>query len=83
MVLLAQIQKIGIRHGHLVPLTVFFPDLHKLFRMIVRQRPQQHAIHNAEDGGGGADAKRKSEDRNQAETGVPEQHANAIAQILK
>ncbi len=60
------------RRGPLVGRTAargqVLPDHHQLLRRLIRQRPQEHAVHQAEDGCGGADAHGKGENHGGAES---------------
>ncbi len=48
----------------------------------VRQRPEQDAIHHAEDGGVRADAEREGEDRDDRERGMLDELAEAVADVV-
>ena len=53
------------------------------FLLRVRQRPQQHAVHDAEHGGGGADAEGEREDGHDRERGSAPQGARRVAEVAK
>ena len=46
------------------------------------QRLQQHAVDDAEDGGGGADAERQRQDRDDGESGLRDEPAARVADVL-
>ena len=50
--------------------------------MRIRQRLEQHAFDNAEDGGGGADAERECENGDGGEAWTLAEHAQAVANSL-
>ena len=47
----------------------------------VGKRPQQHAVDDAEDRRGGADAEAEREDGDEGEALGPDEHADAVAQV--
>src|SRR5205085_9857382 len=47
------------------------------------QRPEQHRMHHAEDGGGGADAEGEREDGRDGEAGGPGQSPEGESQVAK
>ena len=53
-----------------------------LCRIPVGQRPQQHAVDEAEDGAGGADAEREHGNRDGREQRVVPQRAKRVSKIL-
>ena len=53
----------------------------ELLRVPIGQLTDQHGVHQAEDGGIGADSQRKSDDGDRREPWVPAKHANAEAEI--
>src|SRR4029077_2893444 len=55
----------------------------ELLRIGIGQRIEEHAVDDGEDGGVGADAEGKSEDRDEGEPGILAQRARAVAQILE
>ena len=48
-----------------------------------RQRPEQHRVDDAEDGGVHADAEREREDDDGSEAGPAAQHAQRVSNILE
>ena len=51
--------------------------------VLVRQRPQQQRVRDAEDRGVGADANRERQDRDDGKSGGGEQRANRVAKVLR
>ena len=51
--------------------------------IVIRQRPQQHAVDDGEDGGVGADAERERQHGDEREAGLPAQHARGVAKVLQ
>jgi hypothetical protein len=49
---------------------VITPDYLQAIRVWIRQRPQQHGVHDGEERGGGADAERKREYDDQRKAGL-------------
>src|SRR5207244_7464955 len=76
--------KIPIRGEYLCPGLPNFctPDSHQTLGILIGKVSQKDGIYNAENGGVGADAEGKSENRNGGEAGFVGQHAQAEAQIL-
>ena len=62
---------------------IWFPEEHKLLRILVGKSPQQHGIDQAEDGSGRADTQSKRNHRNKRKSGILAQHAQAEAQISR
>ena len=60
------VQEVGDADAHLREGGRALMDEDEPLRSLVRQRPQQHAVHHAEDGGVGADAERQREHRGHA-----------------
>ena len=56
--------------------------LHQLARILDRQQPQQHLIHQGEDGGVGADTQRQCQDDDDREGGRAGQRPDGVAEIL-
>src|SRR5579871_854637 len=59
-----------------------FPQRHHLIRMAIRQRPEEHGIHCAENGSACADPEGQCQYRSHRESGTTAQHARVIADIL-
>src|ERR1044072_3806905 len=57
------------------------PDIYELLRMRIGQGAQQHGIDHAEDRAVGANAERERRDRNDAEAGRLQQHAERVSEI--
>ena len=57
-------------------------ELHQLARILDRQQPQQHLIHQREDGGVGADPQRQRQHDDDREGGRAGQRADGVAEIL-
>ncbi len=55
---------------------------HQLFRLLHRERFEQHRIQQTEDGRVRAYAQRQREHNNQREAGLLQQHSHAVAQVL-
>ena len=49
--------------------------------MRIRQRPQEHGVDHAEDGGVGADAEGERDDGDNAEGGRLDQHPDGVTEI--
>jgi hypothetical protein len=60
---------------------VRIPQSHELLWLRVRQRAQEDALNQAEDGGSAADAQRQSENRHQGEPRLLAQDPRAISEI--
>ena len=58
-------------------------DAHQAFGLLERQRTQQDRVHDAEDRGVGADAKRQHADDRNGERGCPGDYPDRIAKIGK
>src|SRR5204862_3309262 len=56
-------------------------DSYEAIGFVEGQRPQQHGVDDAEDGGVGADAEREDGDDGQRERRRPEQRSEAIAKV--
>src|ERR1043165_5941759 len=59
-----------------------FKQRHQLAGIGKRQRPQEHGVDDAEDGGVGADAERERDRRDDAQAGRLHQHAQAKLYVL-
>ncbi len=59
------------------------PDVHEPIRIAVRQRPQQHAVHDAEHRRGRADAERDRQDGGCGEAGRPPHQPHAVLHVLR
>ena len=59
------------------------PDHDDLVRILVRQRPEQHRLHEREDGGVGANAERQRAYRGDGEDGRLSQQADGVPQVGK
>ena len=59
------------------------PELYQASGIGVRQGPPQDGVDDAEDGGGGADAKGQGDRGDEGETRVSAQHARAVAEVLR
>ena len=59
------------------------PDIGQPVRIPVGQRLHQHAVDDAEDGGGRADAEGEREDGDGGEAGRPRERPNGVLQILQ
>ena len=57
-------------------------QLDEPFAVLVGQRPQQHAIDDAENRRVGADPERHRDDDHERETGIAAQAANAVTDVL-
>jgi len=57
-------------------------ELHEFLWVFYRQRPEQHDIHEAEEGGIGSDAQSQRKDRHRTERRRSRQRADCIAQVL-
>ena len=64
-------------------LVVRFPEHHQPVGLLVRQRPQDHAIDDAEDRGGRPDPEREREHRRNREARGAQQVPDAEAQVLE
>jgi hypothetical protein len=60
----------------------FAPNVDEGRGILVGERPEKNAIHDAEDGGIGAYPEGESEDRNNREARRLDEDAQAVAQIL-
>ncbi len=71
--------------GHVVDMSLaeLLMQHHQLAAIAIRQRAKEHAVHNAENRRVGADAKGQSDDCGGRKSGVLEQHAGAIADVLQ
>ena len=76
--------------SHIAPSTALRPLSHREqhalderqpIRLGIRQRPEQNAVGQAEDGGAGADDERERDQRGEREHRRLEQHADAVAHI--
>jgi len=56
-------------------------DLYQPLRLVHRQRPQQHRVHQREDGHVGANAERQGEDHQEGEAGATPERAQGLSQI--
>ena len=63
-------------------LSEFAPNVDEGRGILVREGPEKHSIHDAEDGGIGAYTEGESEDRNDREARRFDKHAQAMTQIL-
>ena len=82
--ILAKILKDGvrkIRHGGAIG--AHAGELHEVLRILYRQCPEQHDIHQAKEGRIGADAESERKHRDSAEARRPRQRADCITQILQ
>ena len=61
----------------------FGEDAHQPVGVGVGELAQEHRVDHAEDGGGGADSERQAEHGRGGEAGIPGQHAQAVAEILR
>src|SRR6266566_1802818 len=59
-----QVFKIRVREPHVPPAGIYLPHLHDSIRLVVRERAQENAINNAEDGRTRSNSQRKGADRN-------------------
>ena len=59
------------------------PDHDDLVRILIRQRPEQHRLHEREDGGVGANAERQRAYRGDGEDGRLSQQAEGVPQVGK
>src|SRR5262249_40202918 len=82
-VALAHITAVWVGEVHRAALLAHLAQLHDALALRVRQRAQQHGVHDAEDGRAGPDAQRQRNDRNQGEAWLTQQHSRAVAQVLK
>ena len=57
-------------------------ELHQLLRILYRQRPKQHDIHHAEQGGIGSDAQSERNHRHDTEHRRFRQRAGGVTQVL-
>ena len=57
--------------------------LDQLIRLGVRQRTQQHAVHDREHGGSGAGAERERQHRDRGERGLPMEEAERVADVVE
>jgi hypothetical protein len=57
------------------------PDHYEAARVAIRERLEQHAVDDREDGGVGADPQRKCRDREDREHGIAQEHANGVARV--
>ena len=58
-------------------------DPHELLRRLESERPQQHGLGDAEHDGVGADPEREREHGDDAESRMPGQLTDALAQVLR
>jgi hypothetical protein len=82
---LAHVFVFGIREHHLemVLRGEMTGEDHELVRVAIGQRPQQHAVDDAEDGAVGADAERQRQHRRQRHAGGAAQHARGEAHVFE
>jgi hypothetical protein len=73
----------AVGHPRLIEGRPAAPDHHGAVGVAPRQRPEQHGVHHAENGGIGADAERQRQHRNAGKTGVAAEGARAEAQVLQ
>ena len=66
-----------------VPRAQVLPDEHEPIGVRVRQRPQQHGVHHAENGGAGANAERERDDGRDAERRHLPQRPRRVAEVVK
>ena len=81
--LIAKVVEVRVRKARRPALRGDLEDGHDPVRIGVRQRPQQHAVYNAENCRGRADAERQREDGDGGERGILTQHAEGKAQVLE
>ena len=55
--------------------------MHEAIGLVVRQRPDQHAVDHAEDGGRCADAERERQHGDDGEDALPAQRADGDAEV--
>ena len=60
-----------------------FPDHHQAIGLVVRQRREEEAVDDAEDGRGCGDAERQRRDRDEREAGIPAEQAEAESGVTK
>ena len=73
----------GERSARITGIAVACPDAHQPLRLVVRQRVQQNAMEDAEDGGVHANSQCQREQRNEGERGTPAEPAPGVARILE
>jgi hypothetical protein len=80
---LAPAQQVAGRDAGFGPVEqrVHFPELNEGRRVAVRERLQQHGVHDAEDRGGRAGAERQRENRRACEAGPPAKLADPVPQV--
>ena len=83
VILVAEIDEVRIGEAGIAAAMVHFPDCHQAIWLRIRQRPQQHAVHDAEDGGRRADAQRQRQDHGGAESEALPQPASRVSQVLQ
>ena len=71
--------------GSRVPTVILFYFLNhrQLLRILERQGPEQHTVHQAEDSGVRADPKTERDNRDRGKAFVFEKHAQSVANILQ
>ena len=75
------IEKVRVTDGARCRNRHAFPKQDESVRLRIRQRPQEHRIDHAKDGGVGADPERERDDRDHAEGGRLDQHADGVSKI--
>jgi hypothetical protein len=78
MILIAPVQV--VRRGHGIIAAVQYDD--EPFGIAVGQRAKQNGVHDAKDGGVGADAKGERENGGKTEAGVLSEHAAGVTEVL-
>ena len=81
VVLIAKVVEVRVRQARPRALGVDFENGHNPVRLGIRQRPQQHAIYNAEDGRGSADGQCERKDHDRGGPGVFAELSSAVATI--
>src|SRR5262245_6180210 len=72
----------GDNAPHLAAADVGFPDRHDAIGIAIRQWLQHHAANHAEDGGGGPDAQRQSDDGRDGEARRANERAGGETEVL-
>jgi hypothetical protein len=79
----AQVKKVWLGKGHSSPARANLAKLNDLFRVWIRQRPQQHTIDDAEDGSRRSDSKCERQNRNGRKARTFQKTANANANVFQ
>src|ERR1700751_5471533 len=82
LVLALPVEEVGIGDGAFHEVVFVVEERHQPIGIRIGQRVEQHRVHDGEDGGVGADAKRQRENRNRGEAWRPAQLAQSVAKIL-